>query len=263
MDVLQKLSNADLLALAAAIRSGRLDSPVTDISVRRFYRGPHVLEVVYCFERLAFEGMSVRHLALVLETIVSTRDQKNTPDDLVELVWTGPEPDGVSNRDTGVVVRELFATAVAEVLIAGFAVYQGKAIFQLLAERMHQLPNLRVQLFLDIHRPRGDISTSSELVWKFLSRFRNVEWPGERLPELYYDPRSLSEDQLKRSSMHAKCVVIDRQISFVTSANFTEAAQTRNVEVGVLIKSTTFSEGLCFHFDRLLESGAAIAIPSV
>ena len=41
--------------------------------------------------------------------------------DLVDLVWTGPETLGVTNRDTGVVVRDLFGSAETNVLVAGSA----------------------------------------------------------------------------------------------------------------------------------------------
>jgi phosphatidylserine/phosphatidylglycerophosphate/cardiolipin synthase-like enzyme len=37
------------------------------------------------------------------------------------------------------------------------------------------------------------------------------------------------------ASLHAKCVVVDGRLVFVTSANFTDRGQTRNVEVGVVL----------------------------
>jgi len=40
-----------------------------------------------------------------------------------------------------------------------------------------------------------------------------IGWPGERLSELYCDPRSLDEGQEKRSSMHAKCSAAVKSIS--------------------------------------------------
>src|SRR5207244_1490016 len=119
------------------------------------------------------------------------------------------------NRDTGVVVRELFGAATTEVVVAGFAIYQGREVFRRLAERMAELPALRVRMYLDVHRGPGDTTVASELAWKFVNRFRAINWPGERLPELYFDPRSLDENQDKRSSLHAKCVVVDRRIAFV------------------------------------------------
>jgi len=175
------------------------------------------------------------------------------------LVWTGPETAGVTNRDTGVVVRELFGNATEEILVAGFAVYQGREIFRRLAERMIEIPTLRVRLFLDVRRPHGDTTVGSELLWKFVTRFRTKEWPGEQLPELFYDPRSLDENQEKRSSMHAKCIVVDRRIALVTSANFTEAAQMRNIEVGALVRSQAFARELAEHFDVL--AAAKVLVP--
>jgi len=62
--------------------------------------------------------------------------------------------------------------------------------------------------------------------------------------------------QDKRTSLHAKCVIIDRSKALVSSANFTEAAQVRNIEVGVLIKSPRFAGQLADHFLSLADSGA-------
>jgi phosphatidylserine/phosphatidylglycerophosphate/cardiolipin synthase-like enzyme len=43
-------------------------------------------------------------------------------------------------------------------------------------------------------------------------------------------------------AFHAKCVVLDEAELFVSSANFTEAAQNRNVELGVLLQSPTLAK---------------------
>jgi hypothetical protein len=98
----------------------------------------------------------------------------------VDLVWTGPETFGVSNRDTGVVVRELFGGAESEVLVAGFAVSQGHVVFKRLAERMEERPGLRVKLFLDVQRQPADTSPPADQRRRFAHRFRTQEWPGER-----------------------------------------------------------------------------------
>ena len=57
-------------------------------------------------------------------------------------------------RDTGVVLRELFATAERRVLIIGFAVHQGREVFAVLAERMRQIPDLMVCRCIDVRRAR-------------------------------------------------------------------------------------------------------------
>jgi len=170
-------------------------------------------------------------------------------------VATGPEAAGVALRDTAVVVWELFATARQSVLAVGYAVHQGRQVFRALAKRMDQRSTLDVRLCLDVQRRWGDSTPAEELARRFAERFRTREWPGARLPAVYYDPRSLALNGKSRASLHAKCVVVDRQVAFVSSANFTEAAQERNIEVGVLMRVPALAEQISRHFQALIEAG--------
>ena len=193
------------------------------------------------FDHLASQGFNAIQIATVLDLLKADRSNRPRIEDAFQLVTTGPEVDGVANRDTSVVVRELFANASESVLVAGYAVYQGQRVFQALADRMVDYPKLRVRLFLDIQRPQGDTSTSQEIICRFAERFQHTQWPTNRpLPEVFYDPRSLEASPEKRHAA-AKTVVVDSQHVFVSSANFTEAAQYRNIEVGILIHSRTVS----------------------
>ncbi|MGH7169930.1 MAG: DISARM system phospholipase D-like protein DrmC [Gemmataceae bacterium] len=255
MNPLELLTDTDLTALAAAICSGRLTAPFTSVSVSRYCATPQATAAAAQLQHLHEEGMQPQHLALFAEVIVRTRQRHPQEANLVDLVWTGPEAPGAAIRDTGVVVRELFGAAEEEVLVAGFAVYQGRDVFKRLAERMSERPTLRVRFFLDVHRDPGDTSLAEEVLRRFSRRFQSHEWPGGRLPELYYDPRSLDLEVAKRSSLHAKCIVVDRGVAFVTSANFTEAAQTRNIEVGALIRCKRFAARLTEQFMALVDTG--------
>jgi phosphatidylserine/phosphatidylglycerophosphate/cardiolipin synthase-like enzyme len=78
------------------------------------------------------------------------------------------------------------------------------------------------------------------------------------LPEIYYDPRSLAIDAPEQSALHAKCVVVDSENVFISSANFTEAAQQRNIEVGLSIRSQSLAEQLLQHFTLLHERNLAM-----
>jgi phosphatidylserine/phosphatidylglycerophosphate/cardiolipin synthase-like enzyme len=260
MNAFDLLTDADLSTLAVALGSGRLHAPFTAVSLQRFCAPAHAGTIAAELQRLHDEGMQPQHQALLADTIVRTRARLPQQVDLVDLVWTGPEALGVTNRDTAVVVRDLFGGAELEVLIAGFAVYQGREVFKRLAERMAERPALRVKFFLDVHRAKLDTSLPVELLHRFAHRFQTQEWPGGRLPELYYDPRSLDMDAAKRSSLHAKCIVIDRRVALVTSANFTEAAQSRNIEVGALIRAERFAAQLCWHFESLVDAGLLKAL---
>jgi phosphatidylserine/phosphatidylglycerophosphate/cardiolipin synthase-like enzyme len=44
------------------------------------------------------------------------------------------------------------------------------------------------------------------------------------------------------ASLHAKCTVVDDERTLITSANFTDRGQTRNIEAGVLIEDGAFAE---------------------
>lgn len=253
---IQTLSETDLREIAAALRSGRLAPPFTATALRRFCSAENHKFVAIEMQGLTDDGLKPDHLALMLDSLASARSHRPEIRDPVDLVWTGPETPGIANRDTSVVVRELFANANEYVLVAGYAINQGREVFRGLADRMHQLPELKVRMFLDVHRRHRDTTKDSEILREFSHRFKTNEWPGRRLPEVYYDPRSLETDSTKRSSLHAKCIVIDRKLAFVSSANFTEAAQVRNIEVGALIQSERFAARLVEHFETLATIGS-------
>ena len=176
------------------------------------------------------------------------------------LVWTGPEASVSHSRDTAVVVEELFANAQHDVLVSSFVVQQGSVIFKPLAARMEQLPGLRVRLFLHIARGWKDTRHESELLREYAAGLA-AQWPWPRRPEVYYDPRTLSSDQAQRAAWHAKCVLVDDDLAFVTSANFTEWAQERNVEVGVLLRNRHFSRQLLQQFESLIQSKQVRRLP--
>lgn len=103
----------------------------------------------------------------------------------------------------------------------------------------------------NVARTFGDTTSNAELLREFTARFRRTEWPGTRVPAVYFDPRSLAAEPAERASLHAKCVVVDRRVAFVSSANFTDAAQNRNIEVGALIRFEAFARKLDEHFRSL------------
>jgi phosphatidylserine/phosphatidylglycerophosphate/cardiolipin synthase-like enzyme len=119
---------------------------------------------------------------------------------------------------------------------------------------------LKVQLFVHVGRDRHDTRHDSEILREFATKLR-AGWPGATRPTLYYDPRSLSDNPAEKATWHAKVVVVDEITSFVTSANFTEWAQQRNVEAGVLIHDAAFARQLCQQFEALVQSRAVIEVP--
>ena len=190
--------------------------------------------------------------------IAELRNSRVTAD----LVWTNPAGAGAHSRDTSVVVQELFAQAQRDVLVSTFVVQNAKTVFKPLADRMDAVPDLRARIFLHIERKGRDTTLESELLREFSAQFRR-EWPGKRLPEVFYGPRGLAMASSERATWHAKCVVIDDDVAFVTSANFTERAQARNVEAGVLLRGPHVLQQLRAQFEALIEAKQVRRVPGL
>jgi phosphatidylserine/phosphatidylglycerophosphate/cardiolipin synthase-like enzyme len=83
-------------------------------------------------------------------------------------------------------------------------------------------------------------------------------FPG--LPEagakLFYWPLAKRErNQAGRpGKLHAKCAVVD-DVALVGSANLTDDAFNRNMELGVLLKDADTVSALLSHFEELVASG--------
>ena len=250
---LLQLADHDVRGLATALRSGRLVAPFTGLAVQRVVAPAQADALAQALDTLVRQGFTAAQIATLLDLLLADRAQRRVQEAVIDVVTTGPEAGATTNRDTSVVVRELFAQAERSVLVAGYAVYQGQRVFQALAERMQQRPALVVRLFLDVRRTAGDTSRAADVVRRFGEHFRRVDWPqGCPLPQVFYFPRSLDTAPAQRAALHAKCVVVDRQRVFVSSANFTEAAQERNIEVGLLIQSGWLAERIIGHFEAMV-----------
>jgi phosphatidylserine/phosphatidylglycerophosphate/cardiolipin synthase-like enzyme len=250
------LAPSDLRALAAAVASGRLSPPFSPASVERYVNAAAAQGITQSLQGFVASGISTQGLSRLLELLATNIAERPPLEDLVDLVTTGPDCGSASTRDTSIVVRDLFHNAKDSVVVIGYAVRQGQQVFQALANRMTDLPSLQVRMCLDIQRDPGDSSAPSEIVTRFVDRFRRAHWPsGKRLPEIFYDPRSLASEPHNRASLHAKCIVIDARHLFVSSANFTEAGQQRNMEVGLLLESSAIAQRLLRFLDTLVGEG--------
>lgn len=255
-DVFSRLSDNALASLAGGLRSGRVTLPGSALQVGRVVSHELCSAVASALSVLSEQKFTSGQAAILLESILADRRlHRTTHCDAIDLVTSGPEAVGITNRDTAVVVREMFAHAHRSVTVVGYAVYQGQMVFEALAKRMDDIQELSVELFLNIPRPDRDTTRSDILVSRFIERFKTTQWPtGSRLPKVYYDPRSIADEVRIRSSLHAKCVIVDNRHVFISSANFTEAGQQRNIEVGLLLDSEHLASKTTIHFKKMLEA---------
>jgi hypothetical protein len=255
-----RLSEAALRGLADSLESGRLKAPFTTTGLQGHVPPAAATAVAAELDRFVGLASVPSQMAHMVRLLADQHVAVQRANDRVELVWTGPEVGLMQSRDTAIVVADLFRGALRSVLISGFTVLYAREIFEPLTKRMEEIPSLRVRMFLNVIRPHNDQTPAAELVANFAVQFFGQHWPGTKRPELFHDPRSLHLDPRSRASLHAKCVVVDEETAFVTSANFTEAAHSRNIEAGILVRDPQLARSLISQFEGLVGSGALVKI---
>jgi phosphatidylserine/phosphatidylglycerophosphate/cardiolipin synthase-like enzyme len=249
-----KLSRPSIESLLKAIESGRVTFPFSTPALASLIATAEAPAITQELNDLWEGGMGQNGLVYLLRSILAERTAQQTQRNSIDLVWTGDEILGASGRDTKIAVQELFQQAQHSVLISSYAIDKGnsaKALFGKLAIKMDQDYKLTVRMFLNIQRKFKNPTASEVLIRDYAQRFQQEIWPGQRLPEVFYDPRSLEVSGKTRACLHAKCVVVDEEYSLVTSANFTEAAHERNIEAGVMLKDKTLAKALTSQFETL------------
>jgi len=243
--------------LASALESGLLGpspTPTTLSSMLGNREGAENLTASLLeLERLGISGPAA---AVWLRTIARAAARTPKPD----LVWSGPEVPGLLARDTRRVYEELLGCAERSIWASTYAFFDGPRAFEVLARRMEVRPVLRVTLLLNIQRHRNDTTASEQLVRRFADHFWKTDWPGSSRPSVFYDPRALDPEG-PGGVLHAKAVVADDEAVFVTSANLTQAAFDKNIELGVLIRDRALALTVCGYFRSLIDRDLLKPLP--
>ncbi len=262
-DWLRSISRPAMLVLADGLRSGRLGPSVSEAILANWIGDQHYA-AAQALNALFQSGMTPAQAALTLQLLGEERAAAQQASDRVQLVWSPPELDRVDARDTAVVVQELFRTARHSILLATYALDKGEkaaALLGPLAARMDAEPTLVVTVVANLHIKQGSTDDLPSLVRQFAKDLREKIWPGNRLPNVYIDPRAANADRRRRYALHAKCIVADERWSLLTSANFTEAAHDRNIEAGLLVDDAALAKRLARQFRTLIEDGSLICVP--
>lgn len=241
---LTDLSLPDLRALRTALAAGRLSVPLTEAGLSSIGLSRTATHLVSVLGSLSAVGIEA-----ALDIAVAERVHRPPPH--LDLVWTGPETKSTTARDTWVVVRQLFAEARRSVLVGGFSFDHGEDIFRPLHSVMVD-HDVRATFFLDIDGNADSAAGGAEYAVRQIDLFFAKNWPfGSPRPDVYYDPRTAVPGP-PWASLHAKCVVVDDRKALITSANFTDRGQTRNIEAGVLIEDDEFSRKLAAQWRTLV-----------
>lgn len=240
------LSRVPLPVLAQvleAIEQGRVDCPVTEADLLAGGFGALSRPVAD-----ALHGCDPAAAGAVLRLVIAERVHRPPP--RLNLVWTGPESWASVSRDTSMIVRELFVGARRSVIVGGYAFDKPEILeplHRVMAER-----GVTAQLFMDIKGEAASVQSADAFATEVVDTFFRKVWTfGSPKPDVFYDPRTAVRGP-PWASLHAKCIVVDEERTLITSANFTERGQTRNIEAGVLIEDRGFAEELGAQWRQLI-----------
>ena len=249
MNPLISLPQSNLETLRSGLAHGSLKYEISHGSLIQNGAPPDVASAI--LSHVEEHHQTAETIIAIIDTIISSR---NHAEELSQtLVVTGPEASHSVNLKTESRFIQLVQHAKKELMLATFALYQGDKILEPIHEAMEQNSDLRVILIVNIPRKYGDNTDSSDLLESYKHDFLNRQWIWEKKPEVYYFPASLHMKANDRASMHAKFLVADEERGFITSANFTNAAQKKNIEVGVELNHSLEPKALSRYFKDLIE----------
>lgn len=172
-------------------------------------------------------------IAVALESVQSARHQADVP--VVEVVVTGPESPAAPVRLTSEVVRQLIDSATRRVTLVSYAAYQMTSIIAALDAAIAR--GVAVSLILESAEKLDGAGGAHAY-----ARYRTYHWPVDRR-----EPPD--------AKLHAKAVIVDGRDVLLTSANMTNAAYDKNIELGVLCRGGGVAGQVQRHFDALIASG--------
>jgi phosphatidylserine/phosphatidylglycerophosphate/cardiolipin synthase-like enzyme len=246
---LSEVSTATLERIRDALRAGQLRAPLSRSSLVAFGLQLSVDALV-----AILEGHGKSACLAILEAVLAERAKHTRP--APELVWTGPEGHSAAARDTAVVLRALFESARERVVLAGYSFDHAHDVLSPLREVMRDRA-VEAHFFVNVEQPAALQHDPEAYGRAALEAFLVRNWPfGDPRPHVYCDRRALQPGRgAEYCSLHAKCVAVDGERAFVSSANFTERAQDRNIEAGVLLHDPTFARQLERQWMSLIEGG--------
>jgi len=195
--------------------------------------------------RRASQLMPWEALSWVLESSAALHHRwKN--EQTVELLWAGPSPaNQISARRIDQVLYDLISNAQSEILLITFAAYKIQRLIDAITAALHR--GVTVRLILEFEdESKGGLTKDA------INAFSPVI---KNLAEIYYWPLEKREvnDYGKPGKLHAKAAVVDNQ-ALIASANLTDDAFNRNLELGALFGGGQIVDSLREHVDSLIAS---------
>jgi phosphatidylserine/phosphatidylglycerophosphate/cardiolipin synthase-like enzyme len=231
MRLIRSLPASALESISHALKAGRLAPPFTAFAVAEWV--PHGLRESLAdeFSHLFRIGFTPETLAMTVAALAENAEARQRAIDQIQLVWTSPDEEGPYVRDTSVVVRQLLSEARHSLWVSTYNIFNGHEVFLPIIEAWSIRPELEVVLILNVPPDVKNGVYEDAAVERTAAAFWKYHWPWAREPAVFYDPRGPEKTPSLPACQHAKCILVDGVSAFITSANFTESAHERNIEL--------------------------------
>jgi phosphatidylserine/phosphatidylglycerophosphate/cardiolipin synthase-like enzyme len=262
MKLIRSLPVGSLESLALALRSGRLKPPYTGFTLSEW--APQESCEALASEMISLQaiGFTPATLAITVEVLAAEASARQRAIDQIQLVWTSPDEDGPHVRDTSVVVGQLLSEARHSLWISTYSVFDGSEVFLPIQEAWTCRPELEVVLILNVPADEKNGLSEQATVERYARAFWKYHWPWERRPVVFFDPRAPRTIATLPACQHSKCILVDGETAFITSANFTESAHERNIELGVMFRENPrLAQSIHSKFQTLIQNGFLKALP--
>jgi phosphatidylserine/phosphatidylglycerophosphate/cardiolipin synthase-like enzyme len=233
-------------ALAEGLRAGRSRDRLVEVVPSEHYRAV-VRELVGAWS--ASEDTSAEALALALES--STAAARLANQTALSVVWSGPPTEAVPVRRTDQVLLQLIRGSRVRLVIVSFVVTRIDAIAAAVVDAASRGVDVTLILESETEGGRAGFEGAGRLATEIARHARLYTWPAERRPR---DRRG------GLAALHAKVAVADGSVLVVSSANLTESAMERNMELGLLVGGGGLPMRVQTHFDCLIERGELQAV---
>lgn len=255
---LGELSRSELEYLRNAIAKHLVPAPVTKAALMSKGKGALYARLGPLTETGQVASLALIDLALAIGSEPATPPAARP----AVLAWTIEDGTLLNRgvRATTAVVLDLLASAQQHVLIAGYEFNHGGVIFQPLHQAMTER-GVRTSIYLDVKPAPSPSSNLDAYLAVKAHQFLASNWRfGPPFPELHYWPAGCAHGS--KCSLHAKCIVVDRERVLVGSANFTRRGYKHNLEVGVVLDERELGAALVRQFEHLSGIGVFKQMPS-
>ncbi len=190
--------------------------------------------------------MSWESLSWALRTSFASY-QRSQAEQHIELLWSGPSPaDQIPARRIDQALYDLIANAKQDILSVTFAAAKIERLASELLKAHHR--GVRIRLILEFEQ-----SSEGQLSYDAIKAFPPAL---VKAADIYFWPVEKRErNQAGRpGKLHAKLAIVDDTM-LVSSANLTDDAFNRNLELGVLVRNPVFLRTTTNHIQTLISDG--------